>query len=140
MTNEGLTGVEADGQCFVCGRLNERGLQAVFQVDRDRQQSSCRIALPDGFQGWSDMVHGGILSTLLDEACIYACRSVGEQFVTAELTVKFRKPVHIGDEMEIVGDLLEQRKRLFKARAQIMVGGVVHAEATAKVFALDEKG
>ncbi|MDT8421199.1 MAG: PaaI family thioesterase [Desulfuromonadales bacterium] len=140
MKNEGLTGVEADGHCFVCGRLNERGLHAIFAIDRDRRRSSCRIALPDGFQGWADVVHGGILSTLLDEACIYACRSVGDQFVTAELTVKFRKPVLLGDELEIAGELLEQRKRICNARARILVDGVVHAEATAKIFALDDRG
>ena len=135
--DRGLTEVEADGQCFVCGQLNEHGLKAVFTINHDQKKSHCRITIPNGFQGWADVVHGGILSSLLDEACIYACQSAGQQFVTAELNVKFRKPVTLGEEISITGELLEQRKRVWLARSQIEVNGVVHAAATAKVFALD---
>lgn len=137
MTDKGIVDVEADGHCFVCGQLNEIGLKAVFEIDREKQTSHCRIIIPAGFQGWANVVHGGILSSLLDEACIYACQSAGKQFVTAELCVKFRKPVMVGTELFVTGKLLEQRKRVWHACAQIKIGGVVHAEGTAKVFTLD---
>jgi len=126
-----------DGHCFVCGQRNEKGLQAVFSVDRELHTSQCRIVIPEGYQGWADVVHGGILSSLLDEACIYACRALGEQFVTAELTVKFRKPVMLGTELLVTGELLEKRKRIWCAKAQILVADEIHAEATARIFALD---
>jgi len=131
--------VEADGHCFVCGQLNETGLRAVFEIDHENRKSCCRIVIPTGFQGWADVVHGGIISSLLDEACIYACQSEGRQFVTAELTVKFRKPVTLGTELVVTGELLEQRKRVWSASARLEVEGKVHAEATAKVFVLDEQ-
>ncbi|HEX9778900.1 MAG TPA: PaaI family thioesterase [Geopsychrobacteraceae bacterium] len=137
MTDRQLTGVEADGHCFVCGQLNEHGLKAVFEIDKERRKSRCRISIPCGFQGWANVIHGGILSALLDEACIYACRCAGEKFVTAELNVTFRKPVTAGTEITVVGELLEQRKRIWQAGARIEVDGTVHAEATAKVFVLD---
>lgn len=137
MSEQKLNGVEADGLCFVCGQLNEKGLKAVFRIDKEQRKSRCLMTIPDGYQGWADVVHGGILSTLLDEACIYACKAAGEQFVTAELLVKFRKPVVLGSEISVTGELLEQRRKIWHARAQIEVAGVIHAEATAKVFALD---
>lgn len=138
MAEREMMEVEADGYCFVCGQLNETGLKAVFRTDREMKRSYCITTIPRGFQGWADVVHGGILSSLLDEACIYACQSAGKQFVTAELTVKFRKPVKVDEEIAVTGELLEQRKRVWQARARIEVAGIIHAEATAKVFALDE--
>ena len=137
MSDRELTEVEADGHCFVCGQLNEIGLKAVFEIDKDQQKSHCRITIPYGFQGWADVVHGGILSSLLDEACIYACQSAGQQFVTAEMNVKFRKPVPVGTEIMVVGELLQHRKRVWQAMSQIEIDGTVHTEATAKVFVLD---
>lgn len=139
MSGRTRKGVEADSHCFVCGQLNEKGLQAIFTTDSEHRKSQCTITLPSEYQGWANVVHGGILSTLLDEACIYACRSMGEQFVTASLTVKFRKPVALGTEMLVTGELIDHRKRLWVARAQIHVAGELHAEATAKVFALDDR-
>lgn len=138
MVDRELSEVEADGHCFVCGQLNENGLKAVFDIDREQRQSHCLITIPNGFQGWADVVHGGILSSLLDEACIYACQSAGQQFVSAELNVKFRKPVTVGTEITVTGELLDRRKRIWQARAQIEIDGTIHAEATAKVFALDQ--
>lgn len=137
MVDSSLRDVATDDKCFVCGKLNQRGLHAEFEVDRTGRTSRCRLSLPDDYQGWQDVVHGGILATLLDEACIYACRSVGEQFVTAEITVRFHKPVGVGEELTVTGELLEQRKRICRVAAQILVDGVVRAEATARVFALD---
>ncbi|HKJ04839.1 MAG TPA: PaaI family thioesterase [Geopsychrobacteraceae bacterium] len=139
MTDRDLKEVETDGNCFVCGQQNERGLKAVFEIDKALQKSHCRIFIPNGFQGWADIVHGGILASLLDEACIYACQSAGRQFVTAELTVKYRKPVTVGSELLITGELLDQRKRFWQARAKVETGGMVHAEATAKIFPLDSR-
>lgn len=140
MSERDLTEVEADGYCFVCGQLNETGLKATFRIDHEHMKSHCEMVIPKGFQGWADVVHGGILSSLLDEACIYACQSAGRQFVTAELTVKFRKPVKVETEILVTGELLEHRKRIWKAKAYIEVEGKVHAEASAKIFALDEVG
>lgn len=126
--------VDDDAHCFVCGNLNEHGLQAKFDVDVEQQSSQCRIVLPGGFQGWKDVVHGGILATLLDEACIYACRSVTPNSVTAELTVRYKKPVTVGDELVVSARIVEQKKRIFQLAASIEVAGVVHAEAEARVF------
>ncbi|PLX87359.1 MAG: PaaI family thioesterase [Desulfuromonas sp.] len=129
--------VEADGHCFVCGQSNETGLKAEFTIDRQRQSSHCRLRIAESFQGWSGVAHGGILSSLLDEACVYACLAAGEQFVTAELTVKFRKPVAVDSEIVVTGQLVDRRRRVWQATSKIEVDGVVHAEATAKIFPLD---
>lgn len=123
-----------DGHCFVCGPHNAGGLKAPFAIDRERRSASCSLAVPARFQGWQGVVHGGILATLLDEASIYACRSVGEQFVTAEISVRYRKPVPVERILTVSAEVTGSRKRLFTVRARLEVEGEVHAEADAKVF------
>lgn len=125
-----------DGNCFVCGPNNERGLQANFEIDRENRRALCRIAVPAGFQGWRQVVHGGILATLLDEACIYACRATGEHFVTAELNVRYRKPVPVETAMTVSAEVVEQKRRLLTVRARLEIEGELHAEADSRVFAL----
>ena len=130
--------VSDDRQCFVCGPENEDGLQAVFIVEHPPASSRCRLAIPSRFQGWEGIVHGGILATLLDEAVIYACRALGEQFVTAELTVRYKKPVPVETEITVRARVREQKRRLLTTAAWIEIAGEVYAEADAKVFRLDK--
>ena len=132
--------VTDDRLCFVCGQENSNGLQAVFTIEREEAASLCRLAVPGRFQGWQGVVHGGILATLLDEATIYACRALGEQFVTAELTVRYKKPVPVETEITVRARVTEQKRRLLTATAQIEVAGEVCAEADAKIFRLDKAG
>jgi len=125
-----------DGHCFVCGTLNPLGFKAVFQVDKEKGRATSRLVIPDGFQGWQNVVHGGIIATLLDEVAIYACRNIADQVVTAELNVRFRKPVTVGSEVTLMGEVVEQRKRVFTVRAQLELDGTVHAEADARIVRL----
>lgn len=128
--------VVEDGRCFVCGPDNTGGLQARFTIDRPRQAASCRTRVPARFQGWQDVVHGGVLATLLDEACIYACRSQGDRFVTAELAVRYKKPVPVETDLVVSAEVVQRRKRLFTVRARLEVNGQVHAEADSKVLSV----
>ncbi|MEJ2698570.1 MAG: PaaI family thioesterase [Desulfuromonadales bacterium] len=102
-------------KCFVCGTDNPDGMKAPFEVNREDRTSHCRMVIPGRFQGWRDVIHGGILATLLDEACVHACRTVGPFPVTAEMTVKFRRPVMAGTEIVVRGGVTGQRRRLIEA-------------------------
>jgi len=125
--------ISADS-CFVCGENNPIGLKTRFSIDRDAQTSYASLTLRDDFQGWQDVVHGGILATLLDEACAYACLSHADNCVTAEINVRYRKPVRVGATVEVFGRLLDSRRKVWKAEAQIKINGALHAEAQAKLF------
>ncbi len=129
--------VTNDRACFVCGPENSTGLRAVFFSDPERLESSCSIAIPQRFQGWTEIVHGGIIASLLDEACIYAGRSLAAALVTAELAVRYKRPLKTGQEALIQGVVVEKKRKLLKVRATLKVEGEVYAEADAKVFLLD---
>ena len=120
--------------CFVCGQENSGGLQARFQLDHAAGRAECRLVIPAAFQGWQDVVHGGIISALLDEVAIQACRGAGEELLTAELQVRFRQPVPVGVEVTVRGTLTARRGRIFEVASELEVDGVVHAAATVKVL------
>lgn len=138
MTETKLRKVAADSGCFICGDRNPIGFKASIQVDEEQATSWTRMRLPTEFQGWQDVIHGGVLAALLDEVCIYACRTRADQCVTAELQVRFRKPVPIGSEVEVFGQLVDCERKIWQATAQLKIAGTLHAEARAKVYVLEQ--
>lgn len=129
--------LDKDRGCFVCGPDNAMGLQAVFSCDKELKQSFCRLTIEDNFQGWHSIVHGGIIASLLDEACIYAGRALAETLVTAELSVRYRKPVPVGQEVVITGKVLEKRRKVLKVKSCLELNGEIHAEAEGRIFLID---
>ena len=80
--------------CFGCSTANARGLGLVFE--RLDGIVETRTTLGDSFAGYDGLVHGGIVSTLLDEAMGWAILELAGRFaVTRSLTVDFRRPVLI---------------------------------------------
>ena len=86
-----------DQNCFVCGKKNTAGLGLEFGQNAASGETEARVAFPVQFQGWRSTVHGGLLATVLDEAMIKAAAAAGNKCVTAEITVKYRKPVLTGE-------------------------------------------
>jgi acyl-coenzyme A thioesterase PaaI-like protein len=81
--------------CFACGTANPIGLNLEFYVSDNSVITE--ITLNRYHVGWSDIVHGGIISTILDEVMswtiLYFKRCF---FVTRRLEVKYIKPVKTG--------------------------------------------
>jgi|UPI0006947EBC uncharacterized protein (TIGR00369 family) len=128
---------EKDRGCFVCGPDNAQGMHADFTLDEQQQAAYCEMELGPSYQGWQGVVHGGITSTLLDEAGIYACRTQGETFVTAELNVRFRKPVPVGKKVRVSAQVKTRRRSIYKVVSQLTIEDEIYAEAEARVMCLD---
>ena len=80
--------------CFGCSSTNGRGLGLVFE--RRDGLVEAHTTLGESFAGYDGLVHGGIVSTLLDEAMGWAILELAGRFaVTRSLTVDFRRPVLI---------------------------------------------
>lgn len=123
-----------DNHCFICGEQNPIGLRAVFATDPEKGRAETRVRIPEQFQGWQGIVHGGILSALLDEICAQACMARGLQVVTSELRLRYRKPVPTGSEVTVVGEIAGDRRRLIDVQARIELDGQVMAEAEVIMF------
>lgn len=111
--------LETNGNCFVCGENNPNGLRLRFEIDKERQTLKTTFVASPTFQGWDGIVHGGILSTLLDEAMAKLIYELGYQAVTASLEIKFKKPAPILVPLRVDGELIEVGRRLIRARARI---------------------
>ncbi len=120
--------------CYVCGRKNPAGLAVDFEIDRDARAIRALFTPSPSHQGYEGIVHGGILSALLDEAMAKLAFSLGLPAVTAEMTVKFKVPVAPGDALNVSGRLIHETRRLIQAEARIERGPVIVAEATGKLL------
>ena len=105
--------------CFVCGEKNPGGLRLRFQIDRERQTMKTTFVAGPVFQGYDGIVHGGILSTLLDEVMAKLSYELGYNTVTGSLEIKFRKPAPVLEPLSAYGEITGAKGRIVKARAPI---------------------
>ena len=119
--------------CFICGHRNPVGLKATMKVDREGKSAACTLVIPSEYQGWKDMVHGGIISALLDEVCVYAGMTVSASVVTGELKTRFRKPVPVEQEVTVSARVTNQVRRTVQVEGQLTMEGIVLASAEAKL-------
>ncbi len=110
---------ETYGNCFVCGENNPHGLRLSFEIDKEKQTLKTTFSASPTFQGWDGIVHGGIISTLLDEAMAKLVYELGHQAVTASLEIKFKKPAPILEPLSVYGEITEVSKRLIRAKAHV---------------------
>ncbi len=121
------------GMCFACGQANPIGLKLDFKFVND---DYCAEFIPKAeHQGYDNIVHGGIISTLLDEAMAKLVYAKGFFAVTAQLNIRYRKPAHIGDILKISGRIINQpRKGIIDCGAEIRdIDGALIAEATGRM-------
>ena len=116
--------------CFACGELNEHGLHLDLHVDAETCWTELEI--PAAFQGWDDVVHGGIVATILDEVMAWALASSDAWGFTARMSVMYRRPVTVGRRIRAEGWLVTHRRRLLTTAARLVDAGTGIELATAE--------
>jgi len=83
-----------DKDCFGCGSENHAGLQMTFETNGN--QIRTRLTVPSRFRGWSKLVHGGVISTILDETMSWAAINLTKSFIlTKKMTIQFQRPIYV---------------------------------------------
>lgn len=82
-------------------------------------------------EGPPGAVHGGWVATILDQLLGHATAASGNRGFTAELTVRYRRPTPYGVPLTLHGRTDDVDGRRVRASAEIVVDGVVTAEAQA---------
>lgn len=125
-----------DHHCFGCGRLNRHGLQLTFYPNEDGNGVWTRFLPTDAFEGYGGIIHGGILSTILDEVMAWSLYRQQTWAVTGQLTTRFRKPVMVGEAVRAIGTIVNDRGRVIEMRGEIRreADDVVLADGTATFF------
>jgi acyl-coenzyme A thioesterase PaaI-like protein len=121
--------------CFACGKKNPIGLKLNFTWDGKVTRAEFT---PGKFhQGWSGVIHGGIIGCILDEAMSYAALFSGVTSLTAKMQTRFRRPVQIGEPLIITSWTTKKSRRLVEAEAEIRLkDGTPVADSTATLFVL----
>jgi uncharacterized protein (TIGR00369 family) len=128
--------LEDDLYCFVCGGNNPAGLHLTFQLQEGKVFSEF---IPHKiYQGYKDIVHGGLISTILDEAMVKVALMQGMPVVTAEMTVRFRNPLLCGEKVTVEAAILRMNRKIIEATALVKkTDETVIAEGTAKLLRQD---
>ena len=96
-----------DEHCFGCGSENHHGLNMSFETNGEKVRSS--LIVPEHLRGWSNIVHGGVISTIADEIMAWAAIRLLHKFIlTRSITTTFLKPVFIGSTLHAYG-FIEKR-------------------------------
>lgn len=117
--------------CFGCSPDNPIGLKMVFEHDGD----VCRSRFTPGpeHQSWNDVVHGGLLATMMDEAMGKWLWEHGITAMTAEMTIRYSAMVPVGVTLTIEGYMVSQKRKLIEMAAHIILpDGSVAVRAKAK--------
>ncbi|MEO0091628.1 MAG: PaaI family thioesterase [candidate division WOR-3 bacterium] len=124
--------VKNSDACFACGKDNPIGLKLKFTPIPNGVQTT--FTPSKEYEGFQDIIHGGIVATLLDEAIAWACRTCGVDAVTGELTVRYKKPLLTNKSVTIIGIIEKNRGKLLLGSAYIKdQEGTLIATASAKM-------
>lgn len=117
--------------CFICGEDNPVGLKLDFFFDRESRMARAEFTPGREHEGYRDLLHGGIISSLLDEVMAKALLAEEIPVVTSRLTVEFKKPALIGDRLRLEGWVTGRKGRAyFTAGKMLGSDGQVVAEAS----------
>ena len=120
-----------DRRCFACGPDSEHGLRMTF--DYGDGTAKGRVVPRREFGGWSNIMHGGIVATLLDEAMAHAAIAAGERAVTARIEVRFRKAVPTDVPLVVEGKVQGRRGRVMEMESTLSgEDGTLYAEGKAR--------
>jgi len=124
--------------CFACGQDNPIGLKLHFEWDNKTAKAEFT---PGHFhQGWSGVVHGGIIGCLLDEAMTYAPYFEGLDCITAKMEIRLRRPALVGEHLVITSSITKKTRKLVETKAAISLkDGTLVAEGMATMFILHLK-
>ena len=122
--------LENDEMCFVCGKRNQDGLQLDFElVGEDGIRTE--FTPQKRFQGWKNILHGGIIATILDEVMVNVAYLRKIMAVTVKLEIRLRRPVAVGERLIFRGQILKRGSKTLDVKAWAeQESGAIVAEAT----------
>ena len=92
----------SDRTCFGCGDANPAGLKMTFRTDGTTVVSE--LSVPAHLCGWNRLVHGGILSTLMDEIMSWTAIHLLQRLIlTKSMQIDFLHPVYVGTPLRLEG-------------------------------------
>jgi len=109
--------LDDDAMCFCCGSENPIGLKLQFETTDDARMRTVWTPRKE-HQGFKDIVHGGLVATVLDEVMIRMLYDRGIPAVTAGMETKLIRPLRWGHAYRFEGWLVRDRGRALVTEAE----------------------
>ncbi|OPL14095.1 MAG: thioesterase [Firmicutes bacterium ML8_F2] len=122
---------DVHANCLLCGSKNSLSLGLCFSPGDDGDIKAIFQA-HSGLQGYQGILHGGVVSSLLDSAMTHCLFYQGIEAVTGDLHVRFVKSVPCDARMELRARLLKASPPLYRLRGELVIDGQTMAWAEAK--------
>lgn len=122
--------------CFACSPSNPIGLKLSFEEDDEFVYA--RWTPDANFQGYNNVIHGGIIATLLDEVgAWYISVKVGTAGVTKSLNVEYLKPLYLSKgEVLLRSRLTKSDERLATLESELFDSSETLCAKSSSVFFL----
>jgi acyl-coenzyme A thioesterase PaaI-like protein len=122
--------------CFACGSNNGVGLRLNFHKQEDGSVSGDFFA-DQKFEGYSGIVHGGIIATLLDSAMTHCLLMRDIPALTGRLSIKYSTPIRTGTVVKLEAKIVKKSHKIFTLEGKAYVDGKKAASAVAKYMRSD---
>jgi uncharacterized protein (TIGR00369 family) len=126
-------------RCFVCGESNAVGLHVRFRTDGEKVWTT--VTLPEHYNGYAGIAHGGVLAALLDETMGWApAVHTGRFCMAVELNIEYRKSAPVGSELTITGWMTDVSRRIWEGRGEIRgADGTLYVRGRGRFAPMSEK-
>ena len=114
MTGEPL---EDDRMCFCCGERNPIGLKLAFTTTPEGRTRTVWRPKQEHV-GFKDLIHGGLIATVLDEVMARVILDHGTPGVTASMETKLLKPLRWGRDYRFEAWIVRERSRTVETEAE----------------------
>jgi uncharacterized protein (TIGR00369 family) len=120
-------------QCIACSLANTNGLHLKFDVADDKSVKA-DFEYNKNFEGYPGILHGGIISLILDSAMCNCMFARGKAAVTAEMTMKFRNPVATCRKATVSARIIRSSHSLYLLEAEIVQNGELKVTTEGKFY------
>jgi uncharacterized protein (TIGR00369 family) len=104
--------------CFVCGSDNPRGLRIPYYYDGEKVKTE--FVPGSELCGFDDIVHGGIVFSLADEAMMHLIWASGLRAVTAEITMRYHGYAKVNEKIYVTAEFENIAGRLIRAKCRLL--------------------
>ena len=123
--------------CFLCGKENKHGLKMEWYNNPQSNKVEATVIIPEHFNGYPGIAHGGIVATILDESAGRAVLLDGnfdDLFVTLKLEVSYRNTTPTETPLYVSSWIIRRSSKRVKVAAEMrLADGTVTAECEALV-------
>ncbi len=120
-------------QCFACGKDHPHGLH--LKLEKTDDQVFCRFKATKEWSGFSNILHGGIQSTILDEVMWWtAFESRNQLCLTQTMEIEFRSAVNTGADLVAMGRVINEQPNAVDVVGELRIGEEIAVRANGRYF------